>query len=187
MKRTSVVVLSLLIVLVALPIPAAAEPAGSSRFAPITRCYPIGSGTTFEVCITIDPLVDCEGWELGPVPPFGYQIWLSDNIYPYGHSLGIAYWSPDLLSGSWTNDKLQETFLWENVINVWIPALDIMASIPVSIAIIEPVECASKVAVCHQTRGSTEYRQIEISLHALEAHLAHGDFLPDPVYGCELP
>ena len=187
MKRTTAVVLFLLISLVVLPLSAGAEAPGRSNFELITQCYPVGAGTSFEVCVHINPITDCDGWELGPVPPMGYQIHLTDNIYPYGHSLGIAYWGPQWLSGTWTDDKVQETFLWQNAVNVGIPALGVWVTIPVSIAIVEPATCGPRVAICHHTHGSVAFREIVINRNALDVHLAHGDFLPDPMYGCELP
>jgi hypothetical protein len=184
MKRTLVIVLVLLLGSLVMPIAVGAQAPVSNSHDTTTECYPIGSGTSFEVCVTLNPVSDCGGWYLGPVPPLNYPIDLSDNIYPYGHSIGIRYWGPTWLSGSWIDDRVQETHLWQNVVDVWIGDLGVTASIPVSVLILEPATCGPKVAVCHRDMGDAGFKRIEVSRNALPAHLAHGDYLPTSELGC---
>lgn len=47
----------------------------------------------------------------------------------------------------------------------------------------EEEDRAEKVALCHLT-GNGSYRQIEVSINAMPAHIAHGDVLEEELPGC---
>jgi len=170
-----------------IPISASAQSNPSEINNLVMHCNPVETGYgTFQLCVQLNPITDCEGWYLGPVPPLGYQIWSTDTI-PYGHYLGIQYWGPAWLSGTWADDKVQETFQWTNGYNIGIYFPDgvFTGYIPLSIPITEPATCGPKVTICHRDLGAPGYKAIEISKKALQAHLDHGDVYPDPVLGCD--